>query len=96
MKLILLEKTDIELRIEVQGETHTLLNLLQKTLLNNKNVEIAGYTIPHRLVDKAIFYVRTKGEEEPVHAVLKASEEIKAEAEDFKKALENSFRKKET
>ncbi|OYT53797.1 MAG: hypothetical protein B6U77_03365 [Candidatus Hecatellales archaeon ex4484_218] len=40
MKLILVKKTSDELRFEVQGEDHTLLNLLQKTLLEDDGVLI--------------------------------------------------------
>ncbi|RLI05197.1 DNA-directed RNA polymerase subunit L [Candidatus Bathyarchaeota archaeon] len=92
MKIILVKKTDKELRFEVQDEGHTLLNLLQKNLLKNKDVEIAGYTILHPLVGSAVFYVKTNGEEKPVQAILKASKEIKEEVEEFKKAFEKAFK----
>ncbi|RLG92626.1 MAG: DNA-directed RNA polymerase subunit L [Candidatus Hecatellales archaeon] len=95
MKVILVKKTENELRFEVQDETHTLLNLLQKTLLKNSAVELAGYTIPHRLVGSAVFYVKTNGEEKPVQSILKASKEIMAEAEEFRKVFENAVKEYE-
>jgi len=92
MRIILVKKTGEELRFEVQDESHTLLNLLQKTLLKNENVELAGYTVPHRLVGSAVFYVKTNGEEKPVQAILKASKEIMKEAEEFRKVFENAVK----
>lgn len=95
MKIILIKKTDEELRFEVQDESHTLLNLLQKTLLKNENVELAGYTIPHRLVGSAVFYVKTNGEEKPIQTILRASKEIIEEAEEFRKVFENAVKEYE-
>jgi DNA-directed RNA polymerase subunit L len=54
------EKKANELRIQIEGEGHSLLNLLQKTLLEDDTVEMAGYDVPHPLIDRAILYVRKK------------------------------------
>lgn len=91
MNVLVSKKGKNELEFELQGETHTLLNLLQKTLLKNKRVEFAGYRVPHRLVDAAIFYLRTSGNLEPVEALTEAAEEIKDEAEEFKEKMEKAL-----
>lgn len=92
MKIILIKKNRSELKFEVQGEGHTLLNLLQRVLLNNKNVEYVGYNVPHRLVDSAIFYIKTKGTSEPVKILIRATKEIKEYADEFEKVLEKAFK----
>jgi len=92
MKVSLLKVTKHELKIEIEGEGSTLLNLLQKTLLKNKKVGFAGYAIPHRLVEKSIFHVRTSGDLVPVKALLKALEELKNETEAFKKNFKKALK----
>ena len=39
LEINLIKKTDKELRFEVKGESSTLLNLLQKNLLEDEDVE---------------------------------------------------------
>jgi len=60
MKVEVLKNTANELKIQVEGEGHSLLNLLQKTILENDAIEMAGYDVPHPLIDRAILYVHTK------------------------------------
>ena len=93
MKIILINKSTHDLKLEIQGEGHTLLNLLNQTLVTKKNVESVGYSIPHRLVDATIFYIKTKGVN-PADAIIKASKEIKDSADEFKKALEKALKSK--
>ncbi|HEW89922.1 MAG TPA: hypothetical protein ENG43_01085, partial [Candidatus Bathyarchaeota archaeon] len=49
MELKVLSRTDRELRLEIVGESHTLLNLLQKELVADPEVEVGGYDIVHPL-----------------------------------------------
>ncbi|MGP3667789.1 MAG: RpoL/Rpb11 RNA polymerase subunit family protein [Candidatus Bathyarchaeota archaeon] len=95
MEITLVKKTDKELKFEVKGESSTLLNVLQKTLLENEDVEIAGWTSPHRLIGSPIFYVKTKGGKSPVEAIIKASEMIEEDVEEFKKRLVEAFKEYE-
>ena len=92
MKIILVSENDSELKFEVQGEGHTLLNLLQQVLMSYKNVESVGYTVPHRLIDSSVFHIKTKGGDKPVAAIIKASKEIKEAADEFGNALEKAFK----
>ena len=55
------EKDFVE--IEYDGDVHTVLNLLKRELLDNKDVVFAGYTRPHPLEAKGKLVVRTKGSE---------------------------------
>ena len=79
----MLKKTGNELKIEVEGAGHTLCNLLQKKLLEDENVELAGYDIPHPLASNPIIYVRTKGGVTPEEALLKAVEKVRETGREF-------------
>lgn len=87
-------KTKTELKIEIIGEDHTFCNLLQNVLLNDKNVEIAGYDQPHPLIRSSIIYLRTKREVSPEKVLLNALENLKninkEFDEKFSKAVEQS------
>ena len=65
-----------ELEFELKGEDHTFSNLLVNKLLENEDVEIANYKIPHPLVGSPIFYIRTK-KESPKSVLKRSLEELK-------------------
>jgi DNA-directed RNA polymerase subunit L len=67
-----LSKSKNELKIEIVGEDHTFCNLLQNVLLEDKNIEIAGYDQPHPLIRSSIVYLRTKREASPEKTLLNA------------------------
>jgi DNA-directed RNA polymerase subunit L len=91
MQIRLLRKESNELRIEITGEGHTFCNMLQKNLLEDKNVEIAGYNVPHPLVTKAIVFVRTKGRRRPKTALRDAAKKMRKRSEELRKAIEEAF-----
>lgn len=62
MKINVLKKSKDELTIEIEGEGHTFCNLLQESLLEDKNVQIAGYDKPHPLSKASVVYIRVKGD----------------------------------
>jgi len=72
MEVKVLSKSKNELRIEIVGEDHTFCNLLQNVLLEDKNIEIAGYDQPHPLIRSSIVYLRTKREISPEKTLLNA------------------------
>jgi DNA-directed RNA polymerase subunit L len=72
MEVKVVSKGKNELKIELVGEDHTFCNLLQNTLLEDKNVEIAGYDQPHPLIRSSILYLRTKREVSPEKVLLNA------------------------
>ncbi|MGO9643349.1 MAG: RpoL/Rpb11 RNA polymerase subunit family protein [Candidatus Bathyarchaeia archaeon] len=94
MEVKVVSKTKNELKIEIIGEDHTFCNLLQNVLLNDKNVEIAGYDQPHPLIRSSIIYLRTKREVSPEKVLLNALENLrdvnKEFDEKFSKAVEQS------
>ncbi len=88
MKINVLKKSEKELKIEIEGGTHGLCNLLQKRLLEDKTVDFAGYDIPHPLASNPIIYVRMKGDAKPEDALIKAIEKIREANDAFSKELD--------
>jgi len=85
MKVKTLKKTKNELKIEVDGMGHTICNLLQKKLVENVHVDMAGYDVPHPLASSSVIYVRTKGNIKPEDALLEAVEKAHEISKEFGK-----------
>lgn len=92
MKVNVLKKTANELKIEIEGAGHGLCNLLQKKLLEDKNVDMAGYDISHPLVSNPVIYVRMKGAAKPNAALKKAAEKARKVNEAFSNELEKALK----
>jgi DNA-directed RNA polymerase subunit L len=92
LKITVLKKIDKELRIEIEGADHGLCNLLQKKLLEEKSVDMAGYDIPHPLASNPVMYVRTKGATTPEEALKKAAEKAREANDAFGKELEKALK----
>ena len=60
MKYVKKAEKGNELTFELRGEDHTFAGLLVSKLLEDKDVEIAQYNIPHPLIGEPEFYIRTK------------------------------------
>jgi DNA-directed RNA polymerase subunit L len=94
MKVNVLKKTSNELRIEIEGAGHTVCNLLQKKILEEKGVDLAGYDIPHPLTPNAIIYVRTKGTAKPEQVLRDALENARGMNKEFSKELVRALKEK--
>ena len=92
MKVRILERKSNELKVEIEGEGHTLCNVLQKALLEDDTIEMAAYNIPHPLISNPIVYVRTKGRRRPETALLEAVEKIRGRSRDFGTAFERALK----
>lgn len=100
MQIKILKKTSNELRLEIEGEGHTLCNLLEKVVLKDESTDMAGYNIPHPLTSNPIIYIRTKGRRKPetvlkdaAKKILQSEKEFRAE---FEKALETWEREQQS
>ncbi len=93
MKLRKVREEGKQLEMEVGGEGHTLLNLLQSALLKQGNVKMAGYSKPHPLMDKSVFYVTLKRGKAFDKAFIKAANDAKKELADFLKKFEAEIAK---
>jgi DNA-directed RNA polymerase subunit L len=88
MKVKILKKFENELKIEIEGSSHGLCNLLAKRLLEDKSVEFAGYDVPHPLASNPIIYVRMKGASKPEDALIEATKKVREANDAFSKELE--------
>jgi DNA-directed RNA polymerase subunit L len=88
LKVKVLKKSDKELKIEIQGSSHGLCNLLQKRLLEDKRVDFAGYDVPHPLASSPVIYIKMKGTTKPEDALIDAAEKVKHANEAFGKELD--------
>ncbi|BCU69477.1 DNA-directed RNA polymerase subunit L [Stygiolobus caldivivus] len=74
MEVKILKETDEYLEIQLDGEDHTLGNLLKGMLLMVPGVKFASYTQPHPLIDSIIIKTMTDGSIKPRDALKKAIE----------------------
>jgi DNA-directed RNA polymerase subunit L len=90
MKIKVLKRTDNELKLEIEGEGHSLLNLLQKALLEDDNIAMAGYDVPHPLFDRGILYVQTKDKQNPEDVIKEAVKKVQTLNKDFDKSFKKA------
>ena len=80
MELKVIESDKGILKLEIVGEDHTFCNILRKDLWQDKNVDIAGYSIRHSLVDNPVLIVESdnpkKSISETVKRLRKTNEEF--------------------
>ena len=77
---------------EIEGEDHTLGNLLEKTLLADPRVDFASYENPHPLENKIVLTVVTRGDASPDEVVRDALSKIIEESRRFRRELEEALR----
>ncbi|MBI1973783.1 DNA-directed RNA polymerase subunit L [Candidatus Micrarchaeota archaeon] len=82
MELIRDDKTELEFRIK--GEDHAFSNLLVHELLDDSEVEVAQYDLPHPQVGSPTFYVRVK-KGSASSAVKRALQQIRETASSLQK-----------
>lgn len=83
-KVRIVKMSEDSIELELEGEDHTLCNVLCKELFNDKHVVFAAYHIDHPLVGKPRIYVQTDGSKAPLQAIIDAAERIRSEALKFK------------
>lgn len=93
MRLTVLERKPDKIVIEVDGEGHTLCNLLEAVLLEDEEVEYASYNISHPLVSKPIITVKTKGRKSPEDALRDAVKKILDRGRSLRDEFEKAFQK---
>lgn len=92
MEIKVLKKTSNELKIEIEGEGHTFCNVLQKALLEDDTIEMAGYNIEHPLTSNPTVYVRTKEKRKPETALIDAAKKVQKQNKEFKKSFERALK----
>jgi len=91
MRINILKKTTNELKFVLEGEGHTFCNLLQNVLIEDPNVEIAGYDLPHPLTQHPVIYIKTLGNASPIKALENALKKIKDRATELSKMFDEAM-----
>jgi DNA-directed RNA polymerase subunit L len=94
MKVNVLKRTQDELKIEIEGAGHTICNMLQKRILEEENVDLAGYDIPHPMASNPIIYIRTTGNVKPEQVLKNAMEKARETNKEFGKEFVKAIKKK--
>jgi DNA-directed RNA polymerase subunit L len=92
LQLKVLEKTDSELKIEVEGEGRTFCNLLESVLLEDGKVEFASYNMPHPLISNTVVTIRTGKGKKPEEALKEACEKILQRGKELSEAFANAIK----
>ena len=88
MEITILEEKKNKIIFEVNGETHTLCNALQKELWNDPHVKAAGYNIEHPLLNIPRFMLETDGAD-PKKTISAAVKRLSKEASKLKDQAKN-------
>ncbi|QGA54910.1 DNA-directed RNA polymerase subunit L [Sulfolobus sp. E5-1-F] len=83
MEIKIIKSESNYLELEIEGEDHTLGNLIAGTLRKISGVNFASYYQPHPLTDKIIVKILTDGSIAPRDALLKAIETIRVMASHY-------------
>ena len=92
MKVNILKKSRNELKMRATGEGHTFCNVIQKALLKDERVDLAGYRVPHPLTSSPVIYIRTRGQSKPETVLRDAIKEVRNESKAFRTALEKALK----
>ena len=93
MNIRVVNKTKNSVKIEIDGEGHTFCNVLQKTLLQDRDVEYAGYNVPHPLTNNSFLELKVKGSKKPEKILIMSAKKIGVEAEEFKEKIGQALAK---
>ena len=87
MELKTIKKTSTELKLEITGETETMLNPIAEILLQYEDVDYAAYMSDHPESNKRRLYVCVK-KGKPEEILKKAVKQLEDEVKKFGKNFE--------
>ena len=82
MRIVILEKTENFVKLRMEGESHTLLNLLTDILIDDDRVDIAWYDFKFPTVSEPILSIRTYGDD-PIEVLKDAARKISLLCDEF-------------
>lgn len=91
MNVRIISRGNRDLVIEIEGEDHTLGNMLMKEALRHPNVEHAAYRIPHPLKSTLEFTIVVKEGGDLSKVLREIIAKLRGELEEFKRAVEDSM-----
>ncbi|MHA1603239.1 MAG: RpoL/Rpb11 RNA polymerase subunit family protein [Candidatus Freyarchaeota archaeon] len=91
MNIRIVEKKDNELRVEIEGEGHTLCNAIKSVLFEDESLVFAGYRIEHALLSKPTLYIKTNGKKDPLTLLNETLEKLSDRIEEFKEKFQKEL-----
>ena len=91
MKINITKQENDYIEFEFSGEGHTLLNLLQNSLLEDAKVELAGYSKPHPLMDRSKLFIQLNKGKDVLGALKRAAKDADGKLDEFVKNFEKSL-----
>jgi DNA-directed RNA polymerase subunit L len=91
MKINIAKREKGYIELDFSGESHTLLNLLQSSLLEDDYVEMAGYSKPHPLMDRSRLFVKLKKGDDLLGTIKKAAKNADGKLDEFIEEFEKSI-----
>lgn len=73
----ILSKTENEMEVVLEGEDHTLPNMLKEIAMQDSDVEFASYKIDHPKLGAPKLYIRTNGKKKPERVLSDAIKKIR-------------------
>ncbi len=85
--------SDKEVVLEIEGEDHTIGNLIARLAQEKKGVKFAAYRIPHPLIPKLIITLITDGSKKPIEVLKEVLNDIASMSRMFRAQLEKELEK---
>jgi len=95
LKINIVEKEDGRMEAQFGGEGHTLLNLIQSSLLEDPDVEMAGYSKPHPLMNRSRLFINMRNDKDPEKALIRATKNAKEKLSSFHEKFQESLASKQ-
>jgi DNA-directed RNA polymerase subunit L len=93
MKINITKQEKGYIEFDFSGESHTLLNLLQSSLLEDAKVQLAGYSRPHPLMDRSRLFIKLNKGNDMLGALKRAAAHADGELDEFLGNFEKSLSK---
>lgn len=91
MKINIIKREKGYIEFDFSGEGHTLLNLLQSSLLEDAKVQLAGYSKRHPLMDRSKLFINLSKGDDVLGALKRAAKDADGKLDEFVKSFEKSL-----
>lgn len=97
MELTILSQSKDEMEILVKGETHTLMNIIKATLLEDPRIETAFYDVKklsNSVEREPVLYIKTMPGEKPIEILKDVAAKIMDMCDEFSAAFTEAVKQK--
>ncbi len=91
MKITFVEDLKRRAVVKIEGETHTLANMLEKELWEDDDVTSVGYHVDHPLIGVPVLVIETNQNRTARKALINAAKRLERRTQSFEEELENAF-----